>query len=122
MAEPTEKPPEAKPDPKPDPKPEPKPEDRRREPEPRQEPESAECPDCGALVRPARLGTHRFSAHAIERRATKEPGDDDDKEPEKRKPPAKRKPDTSTTHEKGTQKPEPATGKGRWGKVRSGWG
>jgi hypothetical protein len=78
-APPTDKPPEA-PE-KPPEKPREMPPEEPRPPMPKeststsqpQEAEYVECPDCDALIKPEKLGAHRWRAHKIDRRASRQP-------------------------------------------------
>jgi len=110
MAEEIEqKPPEPKP---PEPKQEPAEDDANRP-----EPAYAECPECDALMRPEKLGGHRFKAHAVERRQVQEGTEGDDTGKQKREGgPPKNTPKPKPNGEEGT----PQRKKSRWAEV--GWG
>jgi outer membrane biosynthesis protein TonB len=94
--------------PKPEPKKERREESRRDDPAP-----TVECPDCYVPIAPANLGSHRFRAHGVERRAKRE-------EDKQTSPTPKRK-GTPPSNDKGTQGGARKKG-GRWGDVRRGWG
>jgi hypothetical protein len=94
--------------PKPEQKRERREESRRDDPAP-----TVECPDCYVTVAPANLGSHRFRAHGVERRAKREE--------DKTSPPTPKRKGTPPSDNKATQSPARKKG-GRWGDVRKGWG
>jgi hypothetical protein len=96
---------------------------KRDDPPERTEPPTVKCPDCHARVDADSLGSHRYAAHKVERRAKPKSdgdGDGDGKSGDQStRTPARRK-DASSGDDKGTQ----TTGRkgGRWSEVRGGWG
>jgi hypothetical protein len=80
-------------------------------------PELVECPDCDALMYPTKLGSHRWRAHAVDRRTAKQQAAQ-----EKDKPTRERKPPPGKSQENGDadkDKQEPR--KSRWSEVRESW-
>lgn len=75
-------------------------------------PEREDCPECDAPILTGKMGTHRYRAHGVERRAAKD--DKRDKATSKRRPP----PGDDDKGEGEKEEPPPAS---RWAEVRSSW-
>jgi len=60
--------------------------------------ETAECPECGAIIREVKMGTHRFLAHDVDRRAS----DGANPSPDSPTPPPEKE-HKSSTDERGDQ-------------------
>lgn len=75
-------------------------------------PEREDCPECDAPILTGKMGTHRYRAHGVERRAAKD--DKRDKATSKRRPP----PGDDNKDEDDKETPPPAS---RWAEVRSSW-
>jgi len=126
MAEEKEPKEEPKEEPKTEPKEEPKnePKEERRETSSREEvPPTVKCPECRTRVDVDELGSHRYLAHKVERRDTgkrKDDGEDGDKDTGDTPRTPKRK--TGSQGDESGAKSGTQSSKGRWGKVRSGWG